>query len=159
MIKAGVINKYSQVCKKKEKNNRKMDDFVVISLVNNWFPSLCVRAKTVGNRRVGTKRCLWTYSGLIKEACATGAFAVFSVPRSDQTAYILSTDQSLSSASGALLIFIVKSTLNYTRMLRPSKKKKKKQTIRPDKMPLYAEIWKTTGLSEVRTHAGYDSST
>ena len=41
----------------------------------------------------------------------------------------------LSSASGALLIFTVKSTLNYTRVLRQSttkkKKKKKKQSIIP----------------------------
>ena len=32
MIKAGVINKYSQVCKKKEKTkNKKKNGFVVIS--------------------------------------------------------------------------------------------------------------------------------
>ena len=35
----------------------------------------------------------------------------------------------LSSASGALLIFTVKSTLNYTRVLRQSTKKKKKKAI------------------------------
>ena len=54
-----------------------------------------------------------------------GGFPVMDVSRSDQTAKILSTDQSLSSASAALLIFTVKSTLNYTRVLRLSKKKKK----------------------------------
>ena len=49
----------------------------------------------------------------------------------------------LSSASGALLIFTVKSTLNYTRVLRSSTKKKKKRRRRskqldPDQTPLYA---------------------
>ena len=44
-------------------------------------------------------------------------FAVFDVSRSEQTALILSTDQSLSSASDALLIFTVKSTLNYSLIL------------------------------------------
>ena len=71
-----------------------------------------------------------TFMDLIKskkKACATGGFAVFDVSRSDQTAYILSTDQSLSSTSGALLIFTVKSTMNYTCILWPSKKKKKKK--------------------------------
>ena len=31
MIKAGVINKYSQVCKKKERKKQKQNGFVVIS--------------------------------------------------------------------------------------------------------------------------------
>ena len=49
----------------------------------------------------------------------------------------------MSSASGALLIFTVKSTLNYTRVLRQStttkkKKKKKKNQLYPDQTPLYA---------------------
>ena len=49
----------------------------------------------------------------------------------------------MSSASGALLIFAVKSTLNYTRVLRQStttkkKKKKKKNQLYPDQTPLYA---------------------
>ena len=63
MIKAGVINKYSQVCKKKEKKN----GFVLFPppqgfpklFINNWFPS-CISAKTAGNRRDGTKRLSWT---------------------------------------------------------------------------------------------------
>ena len=49
----------------------------------------------------------------------------------------------MSSASGALLIFTVKSTLNYTRVLRQSttkktKKKKKKNQLYPDQTPLNA---------------------
>ena len=49
----------------------------------------------------------------------------------------------MPSASGALLIFTVKSTLNYTRVLRQSTKKKKKRQKRsnqlyPDQTPLYA---------------------
>ena len=46
----------------------------------------------------------------------------------------------MPSASGALLIFTVKSTLNYTRVLRQSKKKKKSNQLYPDQtqMPLYA---------------------
>ena len=48
---------------------------------------------------------------------AAQRFAVFNVSRSEQTALIVSTDQSLSSASGALLIFTVKSALNYSHML------------------------------------------
>ena len=50
----------------------------------------------------------------------------------------------LSIASGALLIFTVKSTLNYTRVLWPSakkKKKKKKQTIRPRSDAIVCDIW------------------
>ena len=46
----------------------------------------------------------------------------------------------MPSASGALLIFTVKSTLNYTRVLRQSTKKKKKKSnqLYPDQTPLYA---------------------
>ena len=46
----------------------------------------------------------------------------------------------MPSASGALLIFTVKSTLNYTRVLRQSTKKKKKRSnqLYPDQTPLYA---------------------
>ena len=44
----------------------------------------------------------------------------------------------LSSASGALLIFTVKSTLNYTRVLWQSTKKKKKIQLYPDQTPMYA---------------------
>ena len=48
----------------------------------------------------------------------------------------------MSSASGALLIFTMKSTLNYTRVLQPSTKKKKKKKrskqYDPDQTPLYA---------------------
>ena len=48
----------------------------------------------------------------------------------------------LSSASGALLIFTVKSTLNYTRVLRQStKKKKKKQSIIPRSDAVVCDIW------------------
>ena len=48
----------------------------------------------------------------------------------------------MPSASGALLIFTVKSTLNYTRVLRQSTKKKRKKKrsnqLYPDQTPLYA---------------------
>ena len=48
----------------------------------------------------------------------------------------------MPSASGALLIFTVKSTLNYTRVLRQSTKKKqtkkKSNQLYPDQTPLYA---------------------
>ena len=48
----------------------------------------------------------------------------------------------MPSASGALLIFTVKSTLNYTRVLRQSTKKKNKKKksnqLYPDQTPLYA---------------------
>ena len=48
----------------------------------------------------------------------------------------------MSCASGALLIFTVKSTLNYTRVLRSSTEKKKKgrrsKQLDPDQTPLYA---------------------
>ena len=45
----------------------------------------------------------------------------------------------MPSASGALLIFTVKSTLNYTRVLRQSTKKKKRSNqLCPDQTPLYA---------------------
>ena len=47
----------------------------------------------------------------------------------------------MPSASGALLIFTVKSTLNYTRVLRQSTKKKKRRRsnqLYPDQTPLYA---------------------
>ena len=47
----------------------------------------------------------------------------------------------MPSASGALLIFTVKSTLNYTRVLRQSTKKKKEKKsnqLYPDKTLLYA---------------------
>ena len=46
----------------------------------------------------------------------------------------------MPSASGALLILTLKSTLNYTRVLRQSTKKKKKRSnqLYPDQTPLYA---------------------
>ena len=46
----------------------------------------------------------------------------------------------MPGASGTLLIFTVKSTLNYTRVLRQSTKKKKKRSnqLYPDQTPLYA---------------------
>ena len=46
----------------------------------------------------------------------------------------------MPSASGALIIFTVKSTLNYTRVLRQSTKKKKRRSnqLYPDQTPLYA---------------------
>ena len=47
----------------------------------------------------------------------------------------------MPSASGALLIFTVKSTLNYTRVTAINKKKKKKKRsnqLYPDQTPLYA---------------------
>ena len=50
----------------------------------------------------------------------------------------------LSSASGALLVFTEKSTLNYTRVLRQStkkKKKKKKQSIIPRSEAVVCDIW------------------
>ena len=48
---------------------------------------------------------------------------------------ILGTDQSLSSTSGAFLIYTLKSTLNYSRMLQPPKKEKSKQ-LDTDQMSL-----------------------
>ena len=45
----------------------------------------------------------------------------------------------MPSASGALLIFTVKSTLNYTRVLRQSTTKKKRSNqLYPDQTPFYA---------------------
>ena len=44
----------------------------------------------------------------------------------------------MPSASGALLIFTVKSTLNYTRVLRQTTTKKKSNQLYPDQTPLYA---------------------
>ena len=44
----------------------------------------------------------------------------------------------MPSASGALLIFTVKSTLNYTRVLRQSTKKNRSNQLYPDQTPLYA---------------------
>ena len=53
--------------------------------------------------------------------------------------FLKSIDQSLSSrTSGALLIFTVKSTLNYTCLFRPSKKKTKKKHLDPDQTLLFA---------------------
>ena len=70
-----------------------------------------------GNRRDSKKRLLMDLIKLNKDGLRHGHFAVFDVSTSEQTALILSTDQSLSSASGALLIFTVKSTLNYSLIL------------------------------------------
>ena len=44
----------------------------------------------------------------------------------------------MPSASGALLNFTEKSTLNYTRVLRQSTKKKRSNQLYPDQTPLYA---------------------
>ena len=44
----------------------------------------------------------------------------------------------MPSASGALLIFTVKSTLNYTRVTAINKKKKRSNKLYPDQTPLYA---------------------
>ena len=70
---------------------------------------------------------------LNKDGLRHGHFAVFDVSRS---ALILSTDQSLSSSSGALLIFTVKFTLNYSLLLACYDPKKSKQ-LDPDQTLLY----------------------
>ena len=60
----------------------------------------------------------------------------------------------MPSASGALLIFTVKSILNYTRMLRQSTTKKKKKRRRrsnqlyPDQTPLYATSDQTNRVDQ-----------
>ena len=86
MIKAGVINKYSQVCKKKEKTTKKKNGFVLFPppqgipklFINNWFPS-CISAKTAGNRRDGTKRLSWNKKGLRHgQFCSFQCFKIWS---------------------------------------------------------------------------------
>ena len=69
---------------------------------------------------------------LNKDGLRHGHFAIFDVSRS---ALILSTDQSLSSTSGALLIFTVKSTMNYSLLLACYDPKNKQ--LDPDQMLLY----------------------
>ena len=112
--------------------------FSWITIYRQLVPVLCVSSKVAGKRRDGTKRLLMNLIKLNKHSLSHGHFAVFDVSRSKQTALILSTDQSLRSASGALpyLIFTVKSTLNYSLMLVYYGLKKKKQTD-PDEMLLY----------------------
>ena len=108
---------------------------------NNWFPS-CISAKTAGNRRDGTKRLSWTWLGLIKKACATGGFCSFQCFKIWSDCLNFKHWPVLSSASGALLIFTVKSTLNYTRVLRQSTTtKKKKQSIIPRSDAVVCDIW------------------
>ena len=144
MIKAGVINKYSQVCKKKEKQKKKKkkkkNGFVLFPppqgfpklFINNWFPS-CISKKTAGNRRNGTKWLSWTLIRSKKKGLRHGRFCSFQWFKIWSDCLNVKHWPILSSASGALLIFTVKSTLNYTRVLRQStkKQKKKEQSIIP----------------------------
>ena len=65
---------------------------------------MCVSAKTVGNRRDGT-RLLMDLIKLNKDGLHHGHFAVFDVSRSEQTALNLSTDQSVSKC---LLVYCKK---------------------------------------------------
>ena len=58
-----------------------------------------------------------------KRPAPQAVFAVFNVSRCDQTAYILSTDQSCLAQVVHYFFFTVKSTLNYTHVLRSSRSK------------------------------------
>ena len=92
MIKAGVINKYSQVCKKKER--KKKEKTVLLFPPPQGFPTIYKQLIPVlykcedGGKQ--ERRNEMTYMDLIrsnkKKACATGGFVVFNVLRFDQTA-------------------------------------------------------------------------
>ena len=73
-------------------------------------------------------------------------FAVFNISRSEQTALISSTGQSLSSASGALLISTVKSNLNYSLILACYSLKKKRQTVIPRSDAAVCDVWSGSTL-------------
>ena len=158
MIKVGVINKYSQVCKKKEKKTKqnktkqKTSGFVVIPppqgfpklFINNWFPS-CISAQMAGNRRSGTDLIRSNKKGL-----RHGRFCSFQCFKIWPDCLNFKHWPILSSASGALLIFTVKSTLNYTRVLTAIKKKKKKKSIN------YTQIRRRCMRHLIRTYAVWE---
>ena len=107
--------------------------------INNWFPS-CISGKTAGNRRDGTKQLSWTLLGL-----RHGRFCIFQCFKIWPDCLNFKHWPILSSANGALLIFTVKSTLNYTRVLRQSTTttttKKKNQSIIPRSDAVVCDIW------------------
>ena len=136
MINAGVINKYSQVCKKKErkKKGRFCCYFHLRRVFLNYkqlIPILCKH----GDGGKQERRNETTFMDLIrsnKKSLRHGRFCSFQCFKIWPDCLNFKHWPILPSASGALLIFTVKSTLDYTRVLRQStKKKKKKQPIIP----------------------------
>ena len=129
MIKAGVINKYSQVCKKKEKKKKKRFCcyFHLRRVSLNYKQLIPVLYK----REDGGKQERWnktTFMDLIrsnKKSLRHGRFCSFQCYKIWLDCLNFKHWPILSSASGALLIFTVKSTLNYTRVLRQPTKKTK----------------------------------
>ena len=106
-------------------------------------------AKMAGNRRDGMKRLLMDLIKLnkVKYDLRHGHFAVLDVSRSEQTALIWSTDQSLSSVRGAsLFFFTVINTLNYSLILICYGLKIKKQTVRPKSDFAVFVIWSGSTL-------------
>ena len=78
--------------------------------INNWFPSY-ISAKTAGNRRDGTKRFSWDLIRSIKKGLRHGRFCSFECFKIWPDCLNFKHWPILSSASGALFIFTVKSTL------------------------------------------------
>ena len=148
MIKAGVINKYSQVCKKKEKT--KQNGFVVISTSAGFSKTIYKQLIPVLYKREDggkqERRNETTFMDLIrsnKKGLRHGRFCSFQCFKIWSDCLNFKHWPILSSASGALLIFTVKTTLNYTRVLRQSTKikKKKKQSIIPRSDAVVCDIW------------------
>ena len=112
--------------------------------INNWFLS-CISAKTAGNRRDGTKG-LMNLIRSNKKGLRHGRFCSFQCFKNWSDCLNFKHWPILSSASGALLIFTVKSTLNYTRILQQSTtttttKKKKKKSVIPRSEAVVCDIW------------------
>ena len=158
MIKAGVINKYSQVCKKKEKKKkkkkkRKKKKKTVLLLfpppqgfpklfINNWFPS-CISMKTAGKQE---RRNVTTFMDLIrsnKKGLRHGRFCSFQCFKIWSDCLNFKHWPILPSASGALLIFYCEIYLElYSRVTAINKKKKKKkQSIIPRSDAVVCDIW------------------
>ena len=154
MIKAGVINKYSQVCKKKEKKKTKKIRFCFIStsagfsltIYKQLIPVL-YKCEDGGKQERRNETTLMDLIRSNKKGLRHGRFCSFQCFKIWSDCLNFKHWPILSSASGALLIFTVKSALNYTRMLRQSttkkkkKKKKKKQSIIPRSDAVVCDNW------------------
>ena len=123
MIKAGVINKYSQVCKKKErKKKKKKKRFCFyfhlrrVSLNYKRLIPVLYKREDGGKQE---RRNETTFMDLIrsnKKGLRHGRFCSFQRYKIWLDCLNFKHWPILFSASGALLIFTVKSTLNYTRV-------------------------------------------
>ena len=130
------INTVRYTCKKKERKKKKKDDFVIstsagfsyITIYKQLIPVLCKREDGgKQERRNKTTFIDFHIRANKKKGLRHRRFCSFQCFKIWPGCLNFKHWPILSSTSDALLIFTVKSTLNYTRVLRSSTKKKKKK--------------------------------